>query len=77
MLTTYIPLNIFRCDDSVVVVDRELDGVEEPLVTGVAEELLVVLVQRSWVERHPAREALDTTPVVWLSVGGHHLLMKE
>ncbi len=52
---------------------KDLHRVEELLVAEVAEELLIVFVERSRVERLPAGKAFDTTAVVGFAIRGHHL----
>ena len=44
-----------------------------PLVADVAEELLVVLVEGSRVQRLAARKTFDAASVVRFAIGGHHL----
>ena len=68
-----LPLDIFRRNNAIVVVDCEIHRVEQPLVADVAEQLLVVFVEGSRVQRLPAIEAFDTTSVVRFAIGGHHL----
>ena len=69
----YIPEPVLLGDVAVVAVHGELLGVEDVLVAKVAEELLVVLVERARVQRHPAVEALDAPSVERSAVGRHHL----
>ena len=72
-----MPEPVLLGDVAVVAVHGELLGVEDVLVAAVAKELLVVLVERARVQRHPAVEALDAPSVVRSAVGRHYLEGKK
>ena len=71
------PHPVLLCDVAVVSVDGELLRVEVDGVAVVAEELLVVLVERARVERDAAHGALHALAVPRLAVSGHHLGYKS
>ena len=72
-----IPFDVLWCDDSSVVVDRELYWIEISFVANIAEEFLVVFIQCGWSQPNGTVDALQTGLVIRFPVRANHLKQTE
>ena len=76
-ITHGIPFDVLWCDDSSVVVDRELYWIEISFVANIAKEFLIVFIQCGRSQPNSTVDTLQAGLVIRFPVRANHLKQTE